>query len=210
MNPSASNYNTYISSQQQQGSNAAGYNYGGPGAPSYPPPQQQNPYAYMDQDVGAGGGAYYGGDGGYAAHPGGEMMDPAGGMMGGGAAYYGTGGPMDDWQQQQQIMTAQTTATPDGSYYPVQTLTVDSGGPLSAITYDPQLDALYCMTVACQQSWRSHRAAFLSTHSVSDGQLHARVASHPQAPASVLNAVYGCLYASDSSLGAPPPGSRSG
>jgi len=148
--------------------------------------------------------------GGVAA---GDMMM----MYGGGGEGMVEGDVGGDWQHGygheavvgggygDEAATAAAVVEP-GTYYPVQAPAAAAvhtpfvGDPITAVAYDDTVnDALFAATAALsmsggRQRFNDHRASMLATHSASDGMLYSSVAGHPEAPSSVLAAIYRSIY----------------
>ena len=69
--------------------------------------------------------------------------------------------------------------------------------PVSALAYDTAYNAIYVASTTQSMSstrWRNNRASMLVTHSTTDGMLYSSVYGHPEAPPSILQAIYRCMY----------------
>jgi len=165
------------------------------------PATAADPYSYMNEGGGAAAAAAAGGGlGSLVAGAGGSYYAESGTVYDGTDPSYYAG---DDAALQQQQSWAQQHQ-PAGSYFEVPHLqpSLPYGGPIGAVAYDADVDAVYVATMAQSLSRNrrsAHRAALLVTHRASDGMLYSSVASHPEAPPSVLNAVYGAVYCSNGS-----------
>lgn len=161
-----------------------------------------NPQAYNFDPSGVpyDASAYYGGGDGY--------QDAEGVMYGDPTTYDGGGG----YEQQDWAEDLATTTDP-GSYYLLpQQLVVGSsdrigatGPAVAALAFDKEYKAIYAATVSHQQAkhggsgrHRSKRNAAMSVFN-DEGILYSSIASHPEALASTLNAIYDSLYGTQSS-----------
>jgi WD40 repeat protein len=87
---------------------------------------------------------------------------------------------------------------PKGSYYFHAEFTPQIFGfPVTSLAYDSGYDAMYVASATQSMTttrWKSHRASMLATHSTLDGMCFSSVGGHPEAPISLLNQVYECMY----------------
>lgn len=185
MNPRASNFDP---------TSGGGFN----GYYSIPP----NPYGGGSGFVGPSSGSGYtesssvDGDGYYSSENGVYIPAAGAAQMGGAHNSYVV---EEHWQEPVDL----AVTTEAGSYYPIEDIQCPLfyGTPVSAVAYDETFDAIYAATVTKSGTLSPahhrrfpQRSTMMVTHNLSDSMLYSSVASHPEAPAKVLNAIYRTVY----------------